>query len=82
MTRIETTPEARSLDDIDADWKIVARNVYGTWSYCGALRHESVYSLAHPVDGPARVSIVTGRDLSGRLCLYARIYPAAGRRAA
>lgn len=72
---ITTTSEARSLDDINAVWKILARNIRGEWAYCGALRHDAVYPLAHSDDGAPRLSIVTGRDLSGMLVLYGRIYP-------
>lgn len=74
MTRIETATEARSLDDIAADWKIVARNAVWGWDYLGDITHKALHALA--AANPPRLSTVTGRGAGGRLCLYARVPPA------
>jgi hypothetical protein len=88
--RIDTATEAKSLNDITGEWKIVARRLMriiganelnAAWDFCGSLadRHENevFHEMAFAFnDGDQpHISVVTGRDWGGHLCLYARLYP-------
>ena len=89
MKKLEATIEAKSLDDISEDWKIIARRGWramgnemrAIWDYTGSLSDSTEnVSFRKLAFGYGRgetphISCVTGRDANGTLCLYARIYP-------
>ena len=82
-----TETEARSLEDITDNWKVIARRIIigdeAAWQYCGSIHQQwtEFRRLAFPLAGATPlVSVVTGRDGGGRLTLYARIMPVVPRR--
>jgi hypothetical protein len=86
MKQITTTAEVESINDIDADWKIVARQIApGIWQYCGALDETRERILFRSMAFPEKhgeqphISVVTGRSVAGQCVLYARIFPMAAR---
>lgn len=84
--RINTTTEANTLGDINEDWKVVALLGAGGWAWCGDLADPKQNMLFRNLAYPTRageqphISTVTGRDWSGQLCIYARIFPVKFRR--
>lgn len=70
MPRITATTEARSLDDLTSEWKVIARMQDHEWSWLGD------FGLLNRANNPrSEISTVTGRDADGGLVLYGRWAP-------
>lgn len=77
------TPDAASVTDIGANWRVVAHCQRGEWFYTGTIADDfAVFqALAWPSPGQQPyLSCVTGRDASGGIVLYARVYPVIARK--
>ena len=89
ISKIDTTTTATGLDNIDENWKVIARRhlrtisgeIAAIWEYSGTLSDSkenlAFRKLAFSAGRKEQphISCVTGRDALGVLCLYARIYP-------
>jgi hypothetical protein len=83
VTRIATTDEATSLNDLCGTWKIVAHAFPNGWRWNLSAADEATFralAMRENRNEQPHYSVVTGRLETGECVLYARVFPVAWRR--